>query len=88
MTLTLIRVRINIDAASKWWRMVETSPRCTVEWIDSEDAACAMQWFFGWKDQSFSFTDCTSFALMRRLGIQKVLTGDRHFITAGFQTVP
>jgi predicted nucleic acid-binding protein len=87
-TLTLIRMRIGIEAAAKWWTMVSKSPRCTVEWIGPEEQEKAIQWFFGWKDQSFSFTDRTSFVLMQKLGIEKALTGDRHFMIAGFQTLP
>lgn len=87
-TLTLIRMRLGIEAAEKWWTMISESPRCDIAWISPEHAAKAVRWFFSWKDQSFSFTDCTSFIVMRELGIEKVLTGDRHFITAGFQMLP
>jgi hypothetical protein len=87
-TLTLIRMRLGIEATEKWWTMISESPRCKVEWIDPERAEKAVRWFFGWKDQSFSFTDCTSFVVMRELVIEKVLTGDRHFSAAGFQILP
>lgn len=87
-TLTLIRMRLGIEATEKWWTMVSESPRCSVEWISPERVEKAVRWFFGWKDQSFSFTDCTSFIVMRELGIENVLTGDRHFNTAGFQILP
>ena len=39
------------------------------------------------KDQNFSFTDCTSFILMREYRIQKVCTLDKHFQIAGFEIV-
>jgi len=87
-TLTLIRIRLGIEPTEKWWTMISESPRCHVEWVSPERVAKAIRWFFKWKDQSFSFTDCTSFIIMRELGIEKVLTGDRHFNTAGFQILP
>jgi predicted nucleic acid-binding protein len=37
-----------------------------------------------YEDQAFSFTDCTSFACMKHLGIREAATTDRHFLTAGF----
>jgi uncharacterized protein len=87
-TLTLIRMRLGIDPAEKWWGMVSESPRCNVEWITPERAEKALHLFFRWRDQIFSFTDCTSFVLMRELGIENVLTADRHFVTAGFNIHP
>ena len=86
--LTLIRMRLGNQATEKWWTRISESPRCSVEWISPERAGKAVRWFFDWKDQFFSFTDCTSFIVMRELGIEKILTGDRHFTTAGFQILP
>ena len=87
-TLTLIRMRIDIKAAERWWEQVAESPRVKWEWINTERAEKARAWFFRWKDKSFSFTDCTSFILMRELHINKALTGDRHFLEAGFEILP
>lgn len=87
-TLTLIRMRLGIDAASKWWDLVSESPRCYIEWISPERAQKSLLWFFKWWDQSFSFTDCTSFVVMRELRLEKVLTTDKHFKTAGFEILP
>ena len=35
-------------------------------------------------DKEWSITDCASFLIMYRYGIQEALTGDRHFEQAGF----
>jgi predicted nucleic acid-binding protein len=35
-----------------------------------------------------SFTDCLAFALMRRDGIRKAFSFDRHFVAAGFELWP
>jgi uncharacterized protein len=87
-SLTLIRMRLGIEAAEKWWAMVSESPRCNVEWITPDRTEKAVRWFFSWRDQSFSFTDCTSFIVMKELGIEDALTGDKHFSTAGFRIHP
>jgi len=87
-TLTLIRMRLGIDAAEKWWDNVSDSPRLRMELITSERAEKARRWFFRWRDKSFSFTDCTSFVLMHEFRLKKVLTGDRHFTEAGFEICP
>jgi predicted nucleic acid-binding protein len=87
-TLTLIRMRLGLKAAERWWNQVSGSPRCKTEWVTSDRVGSALQWFFKWKDQSFSFTDCTSFVLMKELNIEKALTSDRHFIIAGFELLP
>jgi uncharacterized protein len=36
-------------------------------------------------DQRVSFTDCVSFALMKRQGLRRAFTFDRHFTGAGFE---
>jgi hypothetical protein len=39
-------------------------------------------------DQELSFTDCLSFAAMRRLGIDTAFSRDWHYTLLGFQIVP
>jgi uncharacterized protein len=39
------------------------------------------------KDKEWSLTDCISFIVMERHGIQEALTGDRHFEQAGFRAL-
>ncbi len=87
-TLTLIRMRIGIRSAEKWWRQIERSSRLRWEWIDVARAEKARGLFFRHRDQDYSFTDCTSFVVMRDLKISQVLTTDGHFRQMGFQVLP
>ena len=56
--------------------------------LAAEDEADAWAWFSRHKDQAYSFTDCTSFALMKRLRIPMAVSTDRHFRRAGFEVQP
>jgi predicted nucleic acid-binding protein len=87
-TLTLIRVRLGIEAAADWWDQVEGSGRLRWERIEPLRAEKARRWFFQWKDKDFSFTDCTSFVVMKDLRLRRALTTDRHFRQAGFEIAP
>jgi predicted nucleic acid-binding protein len=87
-TLTLLRVRLGLDAAGRWWEQVESSNRLRWELIDLNRAEKARAWFFRWRDKDFSFTDCTSFVVMKELRLRKALTTDRHFRDAGFEVLP
>lgn len=86
-TLTLLRLRLGLAAAREWWERISQSPRVTIADIDAELRDRAMDWFFRYEDKDFSFTDCTSFALMRQEKIREALTTDRHFRQAGFEVV-
>jgi predicted nucleic acid-binding protein len=87
-TLTLLRMRLGIDAAERWWGQAEASARLSWELVDPMRAEKARRWFFRWRDKSFSFTDCTSFVVMRDRRLRTALTSDRHFRDAGFDLAP
>jgi hypothetical protein len=52
-----------------------------------DDEMEAIRWMRKYADKEISFTDCISFAVMRRAGIRTVFTFDRHFRDAGFEIV-
>lgn len=87
-TLTLLRMRLGLDAAEEWWNQVEQSSRLMWDWIDPMRAEKARRWMFRWRDKTFSFTDCTSFVIMKERRTKLALTSDHHFVQAGFEVVP
>lgn len=56
--------------------------------IDEELLYEGWSYFQKHRDKSYSLTDCISFVLMNRLEIVEALTFDRHFVQAGFVTLP
>ena len=83
--LTLIRIRCGLQLALKFRDMLsEMDSILQVIRVLPEDEEKAWEWFP--KDWSkLSFTDCTSFAVMKRLGLSDVATFDNHFTQAGFK---
>ncbi|MBN1106644.1 MAG: type II toxin-antitoxin system VapC family toxin [Deltaproteobacteria bacterium] len=55
--------------------------------VSPADEKIAWDLFVNRPDKTYSFTDCTSFAIMRRLGISRALTVDPHFQQEGFELV-
>lgn len=64
--------------------LIDRSRIVNFTWIGPDLFAEAREWMLRYEDQPFSFTDCTSFACLKRLGIREAATTDRHFHTAGF----
>ncbi len=87
-SLTLIRVRLGLRNAERWWMQVEGSSIMRIEAIDALRADKARAIFFSYRDKEFSFTDCTSFVIMRELKLTTALTLDEHFRHMGFETIP
>ena len=87
-TLTLLRFRLGLTAAERWWQQIDRSSRLRWERIDSDRFEKARDLFFQYRDKDFSFTDCTSFVIMRETRLTHALTTDTHFRQMGFQTVP
>ena len=87
-TLTLLRFRLGLNAAETWWAQIEGSSRLRWESIGAQRADAARAIFFRYRDKDFSFTDCTSFVVMRELRVREALTTDRHFAQMGFAVSP
>lgn len=83
--LTLIRIRCGLEKAVRLKEgLLAGLGKFKIMRISLDDERNSWSWFL--KDWSgLSFTDCTSFVLMQRLGISRVATFDKHFARAGFK---
>ncbi len=77
-TRTLIRYRIGRKAAERFWQGLRDGI-AIVETVGAADLEAAWQIGVSWLDQDFSIVDRTSFALMRRLGIDRAASLDQDF---------
>jgi predicted nucleic acid-binding protein len=77
--LTLARNRLShkvaVEIGQKLWdesiaNLIRATP---------QDEKRAWEIFVKYRDKAFSFTDCTSFALMERVGMTEVFAFDEHF---------
>ena len=86
-TATLLRVRCGLDLALKFRRFLAIgTPTIKLIRVLVADDAAAWKWFINdWS--RLSFTDCVSFAVMKRLELTHVATFDQHFKRAGFTIV-
>ncbi|MBC7341276.1 MAG: type II toxin-antitoxin system VapC family toxin [Clostridia bacterium] len=87
-TLTLLRLKVGHLAAVQFGDTVLGSEAVDLVSITKERWHRAWELFKQCHDQTFSFTDCTSFILMKELGLTEVLAFDHHFRQMGFITRP
>lgn len=87
-TATLVRMDAGVEAATDTVRPVLESRSATVVWIDPTHFEAALDLFDHHRDKRWSFTDCTSFVVMRDLGIERAFAFDRNFEQAGFDRRP
>ncbi|HEO64362.1 MAG TPA: PIN domain-containing protein [Spirochaetes bacterium] len=64
---------------------IQTSRLVQVIRIDEDIENLAWELFKQYSDKQFSFTDCTSFVVMKRFNLIQTFTNDRHFEQMGFQ---
>ena len=82
-TWTLLHHRLGRSAAERFWDGLRSGV-AMVEPVGLADLEAAWEIGFAWEDQDFSIVDCTSFAVMRRLGIEDVASLDEHFAVFRF----
>ncbi len=82
-TWRLIRYRLHRRAAEQFWEGLR-SGLADIEPVGPADLEAAWQIGLAWRDQDFSMVDRTSFAVMRRLGIEQAASLDEHFAVFRF----
>ncbi len=85
--ITLILSRLGHKTASIVGNILLNSPQISNYWIIENDKKDGWELFLRRTDKEYSFTDCISFVVMRKLNIKKCLTTDKHFRQEGFEII-
>jgi predicted nucleic acid-binding protein len=85
-TTALVQKRLGFDALTTLH--ADVLPVMQVEWVDSALHQAAVAILITMRQRDLSLVDCTSFELMRRLGLRAVFAFDRHFAGQGFTCLP
>lgn len=87
--LTLLKARGYANVAFAVGELLFSGVACHVEHVTSADVANAWGVFSAYRDKAWSFTDCVSRTVMKRLGIKIACAFDVHFRQFGdVQVVP
>ncbi|MGH7645130.1 MAG: type II toxin-antitoxin system VapC family toxin [Gemmatimonadales bacterium] len=87
-THAMLLRRVGRRTALSFVRTVRRPPNAVVTSTPELEEQAVTDWLDRYRDQDFSFTDAVSFAVMAERGISEALTLDRHFLAAGFVTLP
>lgn len=87
-TVSLCRYRLGHRPATVVGEILREPEVVDLIRVTPEDEAAAWDLFVMRRDQTCSFTDCTSFALLQRLGMSTVAALDQDFRTEGFEVHP
>ncbi len=78
--ITLVRYRLkNHRVASEMARELFTEKAAKMIFVSLDHHDRALEIFAKFSDQEFSYTDCTSFAIMEAMHINEALAFDSHF---------
>jgi predicted nucleic acid-binding protein len=86
-TINLANARGGAIVGIRVLDLIEQSAGIRLEWIGTDRFDTTKTFFRKHSDRGYSFTDCTSFVVMRELRLTEVLTTDRHFVEAGFRSL-
>ncbi|MCP4681895.1 MAG: type II toxin-antitoxin system VapC family toxin [Desulfobacterales bacterium] len=87
-TVTLLQSRIGHTYAVRFLDALQSSQQIELIYLTPSHIAETIKLFRNRPDNGWSFTDCSSFVLMREYKVQDAFAFDEHFQQAGFQTKP
>ena len=85
---TRLRLSLGLRAAIALHEIVQQSNAITVAEVGKDVRQEAWEVFVRYADKEWSFTDCSSFVLMLRLGLTEAFTFDEHFRQMGYVVQP
>lgn len=85
-TTALVQHRLGMQALQVFFN--EIMPVLHLEWLSPIDHQAAVAAVLAANRRRLSLVDCSSFELMRRLGIGKAFSFDPHFKEQGFEVIP
>jgi hypothetical protein len=85
--LTLLVARGYRPVAKELGELLWSEAVCQIVWVRRADIHSAWQVFTTFDDKTWSFTDCVSYAVMKRLQITEAFALDEHFKQFGFAEV-
>jgi predicted nucleic acid-binding protein len=80
--------RVERRVIARFRETIYNSRQIDVQRVDMLTEELAWELFLRYDDKGVSMVDCSSFAIMEQSGIAQAFTFDRHFVQAGFQTLP
>jgi len=86
-TITTILVRGDHRQSVLAGEALLTSKIIKIAHVSSDCFNTAWELYRKYKDKTFSFTDVTSFAIMKDIGIRKAFSYDIDFTQAGFEAI-
>lgn len=86
-TLTLFKARGVGHLSPRLCEVVDASEALALHFVGEDRFRKSRAYFERHSDPSYSFTDCTSFVVMREFGAVEALTKDEHFREAGFRAL-
>lgn len=84
-TFALVQNRLGLKAVRTLQE--DILPMITVDWVDEASHKAGVTGVLTALRKKLSLVDCTSFAIMRKLGIKKIFAYDPHFKEQGFVPV-